>query len=128
MSKPTSPRFPTLTPELATAILNRTLDELQLPENASKLEEARDKVGNEMLKMMRFVFPVVMEVQMNVIRQFGYPDGLEGITKFADMLRSLERENEEVARLHAMVKAYFMPPVGVNASNESGGDDKSNST
>lgn len=120
--------IPSLTSELAIVILNRTLDELQAPENSRKLEEARDNVGNEMLKMMQFLFPIVMQIQMDVIKEFGFPEGREGIIKFAQMLRALEKEDEEVARLHGLVKAYYLPPVAVNASTEAAVDERTSSS
>lgn len=120
--------LPTLTSELAITILNRTLEDLHTPENARKLEEARDNVGNEMLKMMQFLFPVVMQIQMEVIKDFGFPEGREGIIKFAQMLRALEREDEEVARLHGLVKAYYLPVVAVNASSEASVEERTSSS
>lgn len=110
--------IPPLSVETAVLILNKMLDELQSPENVQKLDEARDNVGNEMLKMMQHLFPVVMQIQMEVIQDFGFPEGREGIIKFAQMLRTLERENEEVARLHNLIKAYYLPSVSINANNE----------
>nr|AEE61944.1 unknown [Dendroctonus ponderosae] len=118
MSKidPSSP----LSHELAIEILNKTLDHLNLPENSQKIDEARDNVGNEMLKMMQFIFPIVMQIQIEVIRDYGYPESREGIIKFTQMVRNLEREDAEVARLHGLVKAYYLPPVSAHTSNESG--------
>lgn len=113
-----------LTTGTAIMILNKILDELQLPENIQKLDEARDNVGNEMLKMMQYLFPVVMQIQMEVIKEFGYPEGREGIIKFAQMLRALEREDEEVARLHSLIKAYYLPPVSISAASDHGMDDR----
>lgn len=115
--------IPVLTTENAVLILNRTIDELQTAENTKKIEEARDNVGNEMLKMMQHLFPIVMQIQMDVIKEFGFPDGRDGIVKFAQMLRSLEREDPEIARLHSTIKAYYLPPVAVNATNESPAED-----
>ncbi|GJQ81801.1 hypothetical protein Trydic_g343 [Trypoxylus dichotomus] len=115
--------IPLLTSEMAILILNKTIEELQSPENTKKIEEARDNVGNEMLKMMQHLFPIVMQVQMDVIKEFGFPDGRDGIVKFAQMLRSLERDDPEVARLHSTIKAYYLPPVSVNATNESPAED-----
>lgn len=120
--------IPNLTPELAIIILNRTLDELQSPENSRKLEEAKDNVGNEMMKMMQFLFPVVMQIQMDVIKEFGFPEGREGIIKFAQMLRVLEREDDEVARLHSLIKAYYSPPVSVHASSDATVDERTSSS
>lgn len=112
--------IPNLTSETAVSILNKMLEELQEPSNVQKLEEARDNVGNEMLKMMQYLFPIVMQIQMDIIKEFGFPEGREGIVKFAQMLRSLERDDSEVARLHSLIKAYYLPPVSVNAAaNES---------
>ncbi|KAG5899351.1 hypothetical protein JTB14_036840 [Gonioctena quinquepunctata] len=118
---------PTLTIDLAREILNKTLEELQKTENVQKLEEARDNVGNEMLKMMQFLFPIVMQTQMDVIKDFGYPEGREGIIKFSQTLRSFEREDPEIARLHGMVKAFYLPPVSVH-TNESPGEEKTSSS
>lgn len=109
-----------LTQEQAIEILNKTLDYLQLPENHQKIEEARDNVGNEMLKMMQFIFPIVMQIQIDVIKEYGYPENREGIIKFSQIIRSLEREDPEVARLQGLIKAYYMPPVSVHTNNESG--------
>ncbi|CAH1969789.1 unnamed protein product [Acanthoscelides obtectus] len=120
--------IPTLTSELARDILNKTLEGLQRPENVKKLEEARDNVGNEMLKMMQFLFPIIMQVQMDVIKSFGYPEGREGIIKFTQMLRGIEREDQEIARLHSLIKAYYLPPVNVHTASESPADEKTSSS
>lgn len=111
---------PPLSQELAIEILNKTLDHLNLPENAQKIDEARDNVGNEMLKMMQFIFPIVMQIQIDVIKEYGYPESRESIIKFTQMVRNLEREDAEVARLHGLVKAYYLPPVSAHTSNEYG--------
>lgn len=57
---------PVLTTEAAVDILNKILNELQSTENVQKLDEAKFNVGNEMLKMMQFVFPIVVQIQMQV--------------------------------------------------------------
>ncbi|EFA07825.2 protein C10 [Tribolium castaneum] len=121
-----SETMPVLTSELAIEILGKTLEELQTPQNVKKLDEAKDNVGNEMLKMMQFLFPIVMQVQMDVIKEFGFPGGRDGIIKFAQMLRSLEREDAEVARLNALIKAYYLPPVSVN-TGESPAEERASS-
>lgn len=108
--------IPNLTSELAIAILNKTIEELQTPENTQKLEDAKYNVGNEMFKMMQYLFPIVMQIQMDVIKEFGFPEDRNGIIKFAQMLRSLERENSEIAQLHNIIKGYYLPPVSLNTS------------
>lgn len=51
---------------------------LNTPENAQKIAEAKEKSGNDVLKMMQIVFPIVMQIQMDVIKNYGYPEGREG--------------------------------------------------
>ncbi|XP_060521250.1 protein C10 [Cylas formicarius] len=109
---------PTITAHLAAEILNKTLANIQLPENARKIEEARENVGNEMLKMMQFVFPVIMQLQLDVVKEYGFSDTREGIIKFSQILRNLEREDSEVARLHGLIKAYYLPPISLHTGTD----------
>lgn len=55
------------------------LTALNTPENLKKLAEANEKLGNEMLKKMQFVFPIVIEIQIDVIKNYGFPEGREGM-------------------------------------------------
>lgn len=109
-----------LTTEKATDILNDTLDTLASSENVIKIEEARETNGNEMLKMMQFVFPIVMQVQMDIVKKHGLGDTRESLVKFCQNLRSLEREDPEIARLNNLIRSYYLPPVSVSASIDSG--------
>jgi len=59
--------------------LTDVLTALNTPENLQKLAEAKESSGNEMLKMMQFVFPLVTQIQMDVIKNYGFPEGREGI-------------------------------------------------
>jgi len=58
--------------------LTDVLTALNTPENLQKLTEAKESSGNEMLKMMQFVFPLVTQIQMDVIKNYGFPEGREG--------------------------------------------------
>lgn len=111
--------IPSLTQDTAIEILTKTIEQLQLPDNVQKIDEARDNVGNEMLKMMQFIFPIVMQIQIDVIKEYGYPETREGIIKFSQRIRSFEKEDVEIARLHGLIKAYYLPSVSVHTNNES---------
>ncbi|XP_068084634.1 protein C10 isoform X2 [Anabrus simplex] len=90
---------------------------MELPENSVKLGEAKDNAGNDMVKMMQYVFPIVMQIQMDVIKSYGFPEGREGIVHFAQLIRTLERDDPEVAHLHAQVRAHFLPPVSISTES-----------
>jgi hypothetical protein len=66
------------------ALLSNVLEAISLPENAAKLEEAKDNAGNDMLKMMQFVFPIVMQIEMDVIKNYGFAEGREGKVRQPD--------------------------------------------
>jgi hypothetical protein len=66
------------------ALLSNVLEAISLPENAAKLEEAKDNAGNDMLKMMQFVFPIVMQIEMDVIKNYGFAEGREGKVREPD--------------------------------------------
>ena len=48
-------------------------------DNEADLQAAREKAGNDMLKTMQYVFPVTTQIQMNVIKKYGFPSDGEGI-------------------------------------------------
>ncbi|XP_033175078.1 protein C10 isoform X2 [Bombus impatiens] len=107
--------LPVFTSEVAKAVLTDVLTALNTPENTKKLAEAKENSGNEMLKMMQFVFPIVVQIQMDVIKNYGFS---EGTVQFVQLLRALEREDPEIAQLHSQVRSYFLPPVTISSSTE----------
>lgn len=49
-----------------------------MPENAQKLSEAKVNAGNDMLKVMQYVFPIVVQIEMDVIKKYGFSDNKDG--------------------------------------------------
>nr|CAD7255880.1 unnamed protein product [Timema shepardi] len=101
------------------AALTNVLEAINLPENTMKLGEAKDNAGNDMLKMMQYVFPIVTQIQMEVIKKYGFSEGREGIVRFAQLIRTMEKDDAEVAHLHAQVRAHFLPPVAISTEDAS---------
>lgn len=62
-------------------ILKEILEAFNAPETVRLLMEAKESSGNEMIKMMQHVFPIVVQIEMDVIKNHGFPEGREG-TKF----------------------------------------------
>lgn len=59
-------------------ILADILESLTTSDNALNLEDAKTKSGNDMLKVMQYVYPIVVNTQMDVIKKYGLPEGREG--------------------------------------------------
>ncbi|XP_041370053.1 protein C10-like [Gigantopelta aegis] len=96
------------------AVLEDLLKAFKQPENAVRLEEARDNAGNDMLKTMQIVFPVATQIEMEVIEKYGFRGDGDGIIRFTQALKLYERQDPEVAQLNQLLRAVLMPPVQAN--------------
>jgi len=58
--------------EKAKAACSDILTALKEPENAERLKLAKDAAGSDMVKVMREVFPLVTQIQLEVIPKYGF--------------------------------------------------------
>ena len=62
---------------IISAALREVLSTLTNGPNVETLEEARESVGNDMVGLMTRVFPIVTQVMIEVIQNYGFsPDGV----------------------------------------------------
>ncbi|XP_077986549.1 protein C10-like [Glandiceps talaboti] len=102
---------PSLSQEQLRAVLRDVVAAFELPDNETRMEEAKDNAGNDMMKMMQIVFPVATQIQQEVIQKYGFtPDG-DGAIKFAQLVRQYENIDPEITQMAAQVKAKFLPPM-----------------
>ncbi|XP_026332995.1 protein C10 [Hyposmocoma kahamanoa] len=97
-------------------ILSEVIDSLESPDYASKLDEAKEAAGNEMLKMMQIVFPMVVQIEMETIKRHGFSNSREGVVQFTQMVREMESLDSEVARLHNQIRSHYLPPVSISST------------
>lgn len=113
--------------ETARKILIDILKHVALPENSKRLSEARCKFpsfkitwisllnifaansGREMIKMMQLVFPIVLELQTEVLKSYGFI-GREGLIHFEQLIREMEAD-DEIARLRQQIRNVYLPPM-----------------
>lgn len=69
---------PNVSVQTVRTILSEVIDSLESPDYASKLDEAKEAAGNEMLKMMQLVFPMVVQIEMETIKRHGFSSSREG--------------------------------------------------
>lgn len=105
-----------LTVEDVTAILNEIIETLESSSFASDLNEARLSAGNEMLRLMQSVFPMVVQVEMEVIERHGFENSQRGIVGFTQLLREMELTHPEVAQLHNRIRKHYLPPVSISST------------
>lgn len=104
--------------DTAKQILIEIIRTVNQPENSKKLSEAKASAGKEMLLMMQHVFPLVMQLQTDVIKTYGFPGNREGLVQFSQLVREMEREDVEIARLRSQIRAIYLPPIAINTTND----------
>lgn len=67
-----------------------------------------------MIKMMQLVFPIVMELQMEVVKNYGFI-GREGLIHFEQLIREMEAD-DEIARLRQQIRNTYLPPMTTASS------------
>ncbi|XP_043235994.1 protein C10-like [Amphibalanus amphitrite] len=92
-------------------ILQDLLQTLQSDEINEKISGARDQAGNDMVKYMQLVFPLVAQVQAEVIEKHGFY-GERASVAFMQMLKNLETQDPELVAMSARVREYFLPQLG----------------
>lgn len=63
---------------LPAVVLAEVLKAFGAPENAQRLDEARDNACNDMGKMLQFLLPVATQIQQDVIKAYGFSSDGEG--------------------------------------------------
>jgi len=75
------------------------------------LDAARRECSGDAVRHMQLVFPILTGVQASVVARYGFTADGEGVIRFDQHVRLCEKQDTEVARLRALVRAYFLPPV-----------------
>lgn len=110
--------FSSFTSETGKTILGDIIKTCNHPDNSKRLSEAKASAGKEMMMMMHLVFPQVMQIQMDIIKSYGFPGNREGLIQFEQLIRDLEKEDPEIARLRSQIRAIYLPPISVNPVND----------
>ncbi|XP_050528296.1 protein C10 [Daktulosphaira vitifoliae] len=97
-------------------ILAEILESLTNSNNTDNLTDAKTKAGNDMLKVIQYVYPIVVSIQVDILKKYGLPEGREGIVTFTRSVVAFEKEDRVVADLHRQIRSYYLPPVNVSTS------------
>lgn len=82
--------------EAGKTILGDIIKTCNHPENSKRLSEAKASAGKEMLQMMHLVFPQVIQIQIDIIKNYGFPGNREGLIQFEQLIRDLEKDDPKL--------------------------------
>ncbi|XP_004715129.1 protein C10-like isoform X1 [Echinops telfairi] len=102
---------PALSNEQAKVVLAEVTQAFSAPENAVRMDGARDNACKDMGKMLQFVLPVATQIQQKVIKAYGFSCDGEGVLKFARLVKSYKAQYSEIASLLGKLKALFLPSM-----------------
>ncbi|KAM9355374.1 protein C10 isoform 2-T2 [Pholidichthys leucotaenia] len=102
---------PTLTVEQTRVVLSEVIQAFSVPENAARMDEARESACNDMGKMLQLVLPVATQIQQEVIKAYGFNNEGEGVLKFARLVKMYETQDPEIAAMSAKLKSLLLPPL-----------------
>jgi len=79
--------------------------------HSAKLADALTAAGNDMLKRMQLVYPILTKIQMDVVRAHGFTGDVEGLIKFSQEIAQLERDDDEIKKLNDDLREIFLPKI-----------------
>ncbi|KAG8193324.1 hypothetical protein JTE90_022954 [Oedothorax gibbosus] len=77
----------------------------------SRLNEAKNNSGNDMLMHMQLVFPLATQIQQDIIQNYGFPPDREGLLQFTQIIKIMEKDNEEILQMNEHLKSLLIPPL-----------------
>ncbi|XP_065219780.1 protein C10-like [Planococcus citri] len=102
------------TPEYKiSVILLQVLEKLKEEPISSKLKSAKIMAGNDSMRIMQYVLPIVMQVEMEVLKFHGYDNSREGLVKFTQLVKELEGIDSAIRNLHDVLKSQYLPSVSI---------------
>lgn len=110
--------FANFNSETGKLILGEIIKTCNHSDNSKRLSELKASAGKEMLQMMHLVFPEVMQIQMDIIKNFGFPGNREGLIQFEQLIRDLEKDDAEIARLRSQIRAIYLPPINFDTAQD----------
>ncbi|KAL1458213.1 hypothetical protein WDU94_008379 [Cyamophila willieti] len=60
-----------------------------------------------------------IEIEMDVIKKYGFIDGREGMIQFTKLVVDYEKEDKDIATLHKIIRSHFLPLVTVASESNS---------
>lgn len=67
--------------------------------------------GNDCIKTMQYVLPIIMQVEIEVLKSHGYDGSRESLIKFTQLVKELEELDSAIRNLHNILKSQYLPPV-----------------
>lgn len=99
------------TSDRARAALTDIMEAFATPINVERLHEAKRNAGNDMLLYMQLVFPLATQIQLEVIKNYGFTSDKEGLLQFTHSVKLLRKESLEVSHMDDELRQILLPSL-----------------
>ncbi|CAL8070092.1 unnamed protein product [Orchesella dallaii] len=105
-----------LSPENVKEALQVMLERMHLPENEAKVQGAKEQAGDDMVEVFKNVFPIVLQIQIEVVSKFGFVSNQEGLKDFLIRVNQLTNEYPEILDLMLKIREVYLPGFSSKAA------------
>uniref|UniRef100_A0A915LAC3 Protein C10 n=1 Tax=Romanomermis culicivorax TaxID=13658 RepID=A0A915LAC3_ROMCU len=86
------------------------LDTIRSSRETFKLCDVYNACGNDMLKRMQIVFPILTKMQMDILGKYGYSRDSDGLLKFFQEITVLEKD-DDIKKLNEELRSLLIPTL-----------------
>ncbi|KRZ06637.1 Protein C10 [Trichinella zimbabwensis] len=104
-------RVKMLTKAEGRASLLHILKKLRQLQKSAAYQEAESQCGNDMLKRVQLIYPLVIRAEMNAVTDYGFTASFSGLSKYMHEIYALSGEDKEVERLMSEVRSMIFPEL-----------------
>jgi len=96
--------------EVIKEALEAMWNKINEPENLEKIGAAKEEAGNDMIEVMKSVFPLIVDLQVEAVGAFGFPRNKDGLRDFLIRVNELQAGNKEIADMLLRIRYVYLPP------------------
>jgi len=100
--------------ELKTEIVKDALqlmwDRINEPQNIEKITALKEEAGNDMIEVMKLVFPFIVDIQTETVAKFGFSRNKEGLREFLIRANELLLTDKTVSEMLLRIRYIYLPP------------------
>ncbi|XP_065197691.1 protein C10-like [Sycon ciliatum] len=82
---------------------------LQQPENLARVEAGLTLAGDDPMKRLMLLTPIVLDIEKDVIAKYGFTADQAGVMRFMVIVKQYEAVDAEIQELSATLRAKFLP-------------------
>ncbi|OXA64601.1 uncharacterized protein LOC110855423 [Folsomia candida] len=98
-----------LKPQAVKDALELMWSRINEPDNLDKINGAKEEAGNDMIEVMKLVFPLVVDIQVEAVGKFGFPRNKDGLRDFLVRANELLENDKDISEMLIRIRSIYLP-------------------